>query len=144
MRWDLWSGRASCSAGVELLGHEIVVFGMSQTWSGPLAIDHAVMQDAIDIEPVRAALARLGLSMAGQLSDAARSRLVAVLAKQRPVTMVGCAAIVTPCWTISTSPQPGMPAPSSAVHWQDWSVMRRFMCPAAPNTRDRMAAGRWR
>ena len=39
------------------------------------------MQDAIDIEPVRAALARLGLSMAGQLSDAARSRLVAVLAK---------------------------------------------------------------
>ena len=64
VRWDLYSGRASCSAGVELLGHEIVVFGMSRTWSGPLAIDHAVMQDAIDIEPVRAALARLGLSMA--------------------------------------------------------------------------------
>ena len=61
VRWDLYSGRASCSAGVELLGHEIVVFGMSRTWSGPLAIDHAVMQDAIDIEPVRAALARLGL-----------------------------------------------------------------------------------
>jgi len=36
-----------------------VVFGMSAAWSGPLAIDHAVMRDAIDIEPVRAALARL-------------------------------------------------------------------------------------
>ncbi len=74
-------GRASCSAGVELLGHEIVVFGMSRAWSGPLAIDHAVMQDAIDIEPVRAALGRLGLPTAGQLAAAERQRLVAVLAK---------------------------------------------------------------
>jgi cyanuric acid amidohydrolase len=80
-RWDLFSGRASCSAGVELLGHEIVVFGMSRSWSGPLAIDHAVMQDAIDIEPVRSALARLGLATAGQLPKAERERLVAVLAK---------------------------------------------------------------
>ena len=78
---DLCSGRASCSAGVELLGHEIVVFGMSRAWSGPLAIDHAVMKDAIDVEPVRAALARLGLATAGQLSAAERERLVAVLAK---------------------------------------------------------------
>jgi cyanuric acid amidohydrolase len=28
-RWDLWSARASSSAGIELLGHEIVVLGMS-------------------------------------------------------------------------------------------------------------------
>ena len=41
-------------------------------WSGPLAIDHAVMADAIDIEPVRAALARLGLRRAGQLREADR------------------------------------------------------------------------
>ena len=80
-RLDLWSGRASCSAGVELLGHEIVVFGMSHAWSGPLAIDHAVMADAIDIEPVRAALARLGLAAAGQIPAAERERLIAVLAK---------------------------------------------------------------
>ena len=66
--WSVWSGRASCSAGIELLGHEIVVLGMSPTWSGPLAIDHAVMADAIDIEPVRAALGRLGLAAAGQLA----------------------------------------------------------------------------
>ena len=80
-RWDWFSARASCSAGVELLGHEIVVFGMSQSWSGPLAIDHAVMQDAIDIEPVRSALARLGLAVSGQIPKSERERLVAVLAK---------------------------------------------------------------
>jgi cyanuric acid amidohydrolase len=76
----LWSGRASASAGIELMNHEIVVLGMSAAWSGTLAIDHAVMADAIDIEPVRAALARLGLGGAGQLAPA-EQRLVAVLAK---------------------------------------------------------------
>jgi len=77
----LWSGRASASAGIELMNNEIVVLGMSAEWSGPLAVDHAVMADAIDIEPVRAALARLGLGAAGQLSSDERKRLVAVLAK---------------------------------------------------------------
>jgi cyanuric acid amidohydrolase len=80
-RWELWSSRTSSSAGIELLGHEIIVMGMAQTWSSPLAIDHAVMADGIDIEPVRAALHRLGLPAAGQLSPEQRERLVAVLAK---------------------------------------------------------------
>jgi cyanuric acid amidohydrolase len=80
-RWDLWSGRTSSSAGIELLGHEIIVLGMSGAWSGPLAIDHAVMADAIDVEPVRAALARLGLTAPGQLAPGDRTRLVALLAK---------------------------------------------------------------
>jgi cyanuric acid amidohydrolase len=79
--WALWSGRASASAGIELLNHEIVVMGMSSAWSGPLAIDHAVMADAIDVEPVRAALARLGLGGAGQLAPEQRARLVALLGK---------------------------------------------------------------
>src|SRR5262249_42354249 len=68
-------------AGVELLGHEVVVLGMSPEWSGPLAIDHAVMEDAIDVEPVRHALARLGLGASGQLSRAQRAQVVAVLGK---------------------------------------------------------------
>lgn len=80
-RFELYSGRASCSAGVELLGHEIVVFGMSRSWSGQFAIEHAVMGDAIDIEPVRAALSRLGFAAPGQIPVAERQRLVAVLAK---------------------------------------------------------------
>lgn len=78
---SVWSGRASASAGIELMNHEIVVLGMSAAWSGPLTIDHAVMADAIDIEPVRAALARLGLAAPGQLSAAQQKQLVAVLAK---------------------------------------------------------------
>jgi cyanuric acid amidohydrolase len=78
---SLWSARASASAGIELMGHEIVVLGMSEAWSGPLAIDHAVMSDGIDVEPVRAMLARLGLATQGQLSAAQRSRVTAVLAK---------------------------------------------------------------
>jgi cyanuric acid amidohydrolase len=78
---SLWSARASASAGIELMGHEIVVLGMSNAWSGPLAIDHAVMSDGIDVEPVRAMLARLGLGAQGQLSSAQRGRVKAVLAK---------------------------------------------------------------
>jgi cyanuric acid amidohydrolase len=78
---SLWSGRASASAGIELMNHEIVVLGMSAAWSGPLAIDHAVMRDGIDVEPVRAALQRLGLTANGQLTEAERSRVAAVLAK---------------------------------------------------------------
>jgi cyanuric acid amidohydrolase len=83
-QWSLWSGRASCSAGIELAGHEIVVLGMSRQWSGDLAIDHAVMTDAIDIEPVRAAMTRLGLGAPGQILNAERDRLVALLAKAEP------------------------------------------------------------
>jgi cyanuric acid amidohydrolase len=81
MNWSLWSGRASASAGIELMNHEVVVLGMSAEWSGPLAVDHAVMADSIDIEPVRLALARLGLGASGQLSPAERARLIAVLGK---------------------------------------------------------------
>ena len=77
----VFSTRASASAGVELAGHEIVVLGRGRGWSGPLRIDHATMADALDVEPVRAALARLGLSAAGQLAPDQRSRLRALLAK---------------------------------------------------------------
>ncbi len=73
----LWSARASASSGVELLNHEVVVLGMSRNWSGPLAIDHAVMADQIDVAPVRAAAARLGLDV----TEGVGPRLVALLAK---------------------------------------------------------------
>src|SRR5262249_60721398 len=79
--YSRWSGRASCSAGIELLNNEIVVLGMSNEWSGPLAVAHAVMNDALDIEPVREAFARLGLASAGQFGEAERKQLVALLAK---------------------------------------------------------------
>jgi cyanuric acid amidohydrolase len=81
VNFDLWSGRASASAGIELLNHEIVLLGMSKSWSGPLIIDHGVMQDAIDVEPVRAAMGRLGLPTQGQLKPEDRKRVVALLGK---------------------------------------------------------------
>jgi cyanuric acid amidohydrolase len=77
---NLWSSRASTSAGVELGNHEIVVLGMSAAWGGPLAVDHAIMADAIDIKPVRSALSRLGFGD----DISADGRLVALLAKAEP------------------------------------------------------------
>jgi cyanuric acid amidohydrolase len=79
-----FASRAATSAGIELLDHEIMVAGMSRNWTGPLAIDHAVMQDAIDIEPVRATLARLGVRTQGQLEAAQRVLVKGVLAKAEP------------------------------------------------------------
>lgn len=57
---SLWSSRASCSAGIELMTCEIVVMGQSQDWSGPLGICHAVMQDAIDAAAISPLLASIG------------------------------------------------------------------------------------
>ncbi|MGQ4274030.1 ring-opening amidohydrolase [Terrihabitans sp. B22-R8] len=57
----LFSARASTSAGIELLGHEILVLGMSDDWRGPLAVGHTLMQDVVDAGPVRALQAALGV-----------------------------------------------------------------------------------
>ncbi len=73
-RYDLYSGRASASAGVELTDHEIVVLGMSKSWTGPFSIDHAVMKTAIDAASVVEARRRLP----------ADATLAAVLAKAEP------------------------------------------------------------
>jgi cyanuric acid amidohydrolase len=83
---SVWSSRASTSAGIELMDNEIAVLGMSAAWSGSLAVDHAVMADNIDIEPVRAAMQRLGLKAQGQLPAEERLALVALLAKAEPST----------------------------------------------------------
>ncbi|MFE1598261.1 ring-opening amidohydrolase [Methylobacterium sp. ID0610] len=78
----LFARRCGASAGVELLDHEIVVMGMSPDWTGPLAIDHAVMADAIDVAPVAACLRRLGIAGPDGMVDAAgRARIAALLAK---------------------------------------------------------------
>lgn len=78
---DLFSSRASCSAGVELMACEIVVLGMSDTWSGPLAIDHTVMSDAIDMSNVLELTARALGSRQGALSTVQSAKVKAVLSK---------------------------------------------------------------
>ena len=84
--WALHSGRASCSAGVELERCEVIVLGNSPAWAGDLIIGHDVMADAVDFPAVQRALASVGLGAPGQLGEAARARLVAVLAKAEPAT----------------------------------------------------------
>jgi cyanuric acid amidohydrolase len=83
-RLDLWSGRASTSAGIELMHNEVIVLGNSETWTSPSVIAHRVMRDAIDLPAVLGALADAGLHSMGQLDDAARENLLAVLAKADP------------------------------------------------------------
>ena len=61
------------------------MLGNSPDWGGDLAIAHAVMRDAIDLPAVHAALRAAGLPTEdGQVPEAARDRLVAVLAKAEP------------------------------------------------------------
>ena len=84
--WSLHSGRASCSAGVELERCEVIVLGNSPDWAGDLIIGHDVMEDALDFGAVQRALASVGLAAPGQLDAAARARLVAVLAKAEPAS----------------------------------------------------------
>jgi cyanuric acid amidohydrolase len=79
--YALWSGRASASAGIELMRSEIVVMGNSPGWAGDMVIGHAVMQDAIDFPAVRRALRSVGIVGSDQLSEDERARIHAVLAK---------------------------------------------------------------
>jgi cyanuric acid amidohydrolase len=79
--YDLWSSRASTSAGIELMRGEVVVMGNSPDWAGDLAIGHDVMRDAIDFPAIKRALRSVGIDSADQISDVDRGRIRAVLAK---------------------------------------------------------------
>jgi cyanuric acid amidohydrolase len=83
-RRDLYSGRASASAGIELMRNEVIVLGNAPGWSGPLAIAHRVMRDGIDFFAIQEALADLGFPGSGQLAPEASERIVALLAKVEP------------------------------------------------------------
>jgi cyanuric acid amidohydrolase len=77
----LFSACASTSAGIELMENQVMVVGNSAAWGGGLRIAHAVMQDAIDLAALPAALAALGLPGHLPLAAATRARIAAVLAK---------------------------------------------------------------
>ena len=79
--FTLFSSVASCSAGTEVRVNEVIVVGMSARWSGPLAIAHAVMRDALDTAGIHAAVADLGLDDAIQLSSADARRIRASFVK---------------------------------------------------------------
>ncbi|WP_428484667.1 ring-opening amidohydrolase [Rhodopila sp.] len=84
-RFDLWSGRASTSAGIELMHNAVIVLGNSAAWASEAVIAHRVMRDAIDLPAVVGALADVGsVPTAGQLDQGARDAVLAVLAKADP------------------------------------------------------------
>jgi cyanuric acid amidohydrolase len=79
--WSLYSGVASTSAGIELMVNEILVMGNSTAWGGDLVIGHDVMQDAIDADAVKRALASAGLFFDWRLSEEQKKRIINVFAK---------------------------------------------------------------
>jgi cyanuric acid amidohydrolase len=90
-RLDLWSGRASTSAGIGLMHNEVVVLGNSEAWASDAMIAHRVMRDAIDLPAVIGALSDAGLAPGGQLphgqlDQVAGNALLAVLAKADPAS----------------------------------------------------------
>ena len=83
-RLDLWSGRASASAGIELTHNEVVVLGNSAAWASNSIIGHRVMQDGIDLPAILGALSDVGLEPCGQLAPEQAGRVRALLAKAEP------------------------------------------------------------
>jgi cyanuric acid amidohydrolase len=87
-----YSSVASASAGVEVRLNEVIVAGLSQTWSGPLTIAHRSMRDALDIDSVVALARDLSLSPGPQVPAAQARRIRAAFVKceaQRDGTIRG-------------------------------------------------------
>jgi cyanuric acid amidohydrolase len=81
--FSIQSPRASISSGVEVESNEVIVFGNSPHWSGPLRIAHRPMADALDIGAVVDVLAELGIAANPQVS-ADDARIATVLVKCEP------------------------------------------------------------
>ncbi len=72
--WNLYSGVASTSAGIELLHNVVVLMGNSRSAGGDLTVGHAVMRDALDLASVLAAFRNVGIDDPAGLSATARAR----------------------------------------------------------------------
>ncbi len=80
----LFSSRVSVSSGIEITRTEIIAFGNSSRWSGPLRIAHRPMADALDIGALHATLDELGIPSFPTVAEADRARIKAVLVKGMP------------------------------------------------------------
>ncbi len=84
--YRLWSGRASASAGIELLHSEVIVLGNSAEWAGDLVIGHGVMEDALDLTAAETALRMVGIDAGRQLTPRQRDRVAALMVKAEAAT----------------------------------------------------------
>ena len=60
---DLYSSVASCSSGVELTRAQIILMGNKAGAGGRYRIGHSVMQDALDLDGIYAAIRNAGLEL---------------------------------------------------------------------------------
>lgn len=74
--WSLYSSVASCSAKPGLQRTEILAFGNSAYWEGDLVIEHGILDDILDVNGIRAVVAKLGAPQ-----DPLGDRLVGAFAK---------------------------------------------------------------
>jgi cyanuric acid amidohydrolase len=86
--WQLYSAVASASAGIELLGNVVIVFGNSAGASSPYVIGHAVMKDVIDLGGVLAAFANAGVDPLAGGKSARRAINVFAKAEASPDGLV--------------------------------------------------------
>ena len=114
--WELWSGRASCSAGIELLGSR------DRRARHVAEVDRAARHRSrgdggCDRHRAGARRARPARPCDRRPIAAERNAGGSSPCWPRPrqATTAACAATGTPCWTIPTFRRPAMPAPSSAA-----------------------------
>lgn len=88
--WDIYSGVASTSAGVELMNDEIILIGNSVESASELVIGHSVMKDSIDIEAVKTAMKGAGLEFNEYPSDNELAKIINVLAKAEAASNGTC------------------------------------------------------
>lgn len=88
--WEVYSGVASTSAGVELMNDEIIVIGNSVESASDLIIGHSVMKDSIDIEAVKTAMKSAGLQFDEYPSDNELAKIINVLAKAEAASNGTC------------------------------------------------------
>lgn len=79
--FSIYSSVASCSAGVEVRCNEVIVVGLSQSWSGQLTVAHAPMVDCLDVAGIRSALADIGIASDPTVSEQDSARLRATFVK---------------------------------------------------------------
>ena len=78
---SIFSSVASASAGGEVKCNEVIVIGMSDKWTGPLAIAHSTFADALDVDGMHAVVRALGFSPGMQIPAAEAGRIRAGFVK---------------------------------------------------------------
>ncbi len=79
--FEAYSSVASVSAGVEVRTNEVIVAGLSSSWSGNLTIAHHALRDALDLQSVSDLARYLGMSPTPQISAEEARRIRAVFVK---------------------------------------------------------------